>query len=168
MTKQPLLRADKELAAVYQRHSKTVYRLCYMYLQNVADAEDAVQSVFLKLILSKKTFQDTEHEKAWLITTSKNHCNNVLKNWWRVSRVNLEDIPDMIVWDDDRERSKEVFSKLFALPEKYKTVLYLYYFEGYTTKEMASMLHRNESTIRTHLQRGREQLKIDLGGNFYV
>ena len=137
-----------------------------MYLQNVADTEDAVQSVFLKLIDSKKTFQDHEYEKAWLITTAKNHCNNILKNWWRTYRINLDVVPDIPVWDDN-ELSKEVLSKLLTLPKQYKTVLYLYYFEGYTTKEVAKILKRNESTIRTHLQRGREQLKIDLGGVFY-
>jgi len=166
MTDQLLLCANKELAEIYQRHVKTVYRLCYMYLQNVADTEDAVQSVFLKLIHSQKTFQDSEHEKAWLITVAKNQCNNTLKNWWRACRVNLDDVPDIPTWDDN-ELSKEVLSKLLALPKQYKTVLYLYYFEGYATKEIASILKRNESTIRTHLQRGREQLKIDLGGIFY-
>ncbi len=166
MADQSLLYADKELAEIYQRHVKTVYRMCYMYLQNVADTEDAVQSVFLKLVHNQKTFQDSEHEKAWLITVAKNQCKNTLKNWWKACRVNLDDIPDIPTWDNN-ELSKEVFSKLLALPQKYKIVLYLYYFEGYATKEIASILKRNESTIRTHLQRGREQLKIDLGGIFY-
>jgi RNA polymerase sigma factor (sigma-70 family) len=157
--------ADKELIEIYRRHMKTVYRLCYMYLQNIADAEGAVQSIFLKLAHNQKTFNDHGHEKAWLITTAKNHCKNILKSWWRIRRVALNDVSDMPVWEED-ELSREVRSKLFALPERYKTVLYLYYFEGYTTKEIADILKRNESTIRTQLQRGRERLKIDLGGGF--
>ncbi len=147
MANQSSFCADKELAEIYRRHMKTVYRLCYMYLQNVADTEDAVQSVFLKLAHNQKTFNDHEHEKTWLITTAKNHCKNILKNWWKVRRVDLDDVPDMPVWDD-KDLSREVLSKLFALPEHYKTVLYLCYFEGYTTKELADIFTTYERASR--------------------
>ncbi|GGA04985.1 hypothetical protein GCM10008018_58650 [Paenibacillus marchantiophytorum] len=77
MENNSLLRTDKELAELYQRHVDQVYRLCYIYLKNPVDAEDAVQSVFLKLIKSRMVFNDHEHEKAWLIVTTRNYCKDV-------------------------------------------------------------------------------------------
>jgi RNA polymerase sigma-70 factor (ECF subfamily) len=167
MTDNSLLRAEEGLAETYGRHMETVYRLCYIYLQNVADAEDAVQTVFLKLLKAQKKFNDYEHEKAWLITAAKNHCKDVLKSWWRTRRTDLDKLPEAVSWGDNA-LSSDVLSKLLALPGKYKTVLYLHYFEGYGTKELSEMLHCKESTIRTQLARGRVRLKLDLGGNYHA
>ena len=163
MENNSLLHTDKELAELYQRHVDRVYRLCYIYLKNPADAEDAVQSVFLKLIKYQMVFNDREHEKAWLTVTTRNYCKDVLKNWWKSRRIALDDLPEVSSWKGD-EPSGYVLARLLSLPEKYKTVLYLYYFEGYTVKEISEMLGYKESTIQTHLFRGRRRLKIDLGG----
>ena len=171
-------RAEEALAEAYQRHVGTIYGLCFLYLRNAADAEDAVQSVFLKLLRAQKSFCDCGHERAWLIVTAKNHCRNILKHWWRSRRADLRELPeaadreagapisDIRHLTSGRHKSQapgtSALASLLALPEKYKTVLYLHYFAGYTTKELARILKRNESTIRTQLARGRERLKIDL------
>lgn len=160
-----LLRTDKELAELYQRHVEVVYRLCYIYLKNPVDAEDAVQSVFLKLLKVPVIFQDAEHEKAWLTVTTRNHCKDLLKSWWKVRRVDLATLPEIPAWNND-ELSEKVLAKLLALPEKYKTVLYLYYFEEYAIKGIAELLECKESTIQTRLARGRKRLKLDLGGDY--
>ncbi|GIO39623.1 RNA polymerase subunit sigma [Paenibacillus antibioticophila] len=165
MEKNSLLRTDKELAELYQRHVDRVYRLCYIYLKNPVDAEDAVQSVFLKLIKYPKMFNDRDHEKAWLTVTARNHCKDVLKSWWKTRRVALDALPEASSWNGD-EPSRDVLARLLSLPEKYKTVLYLYYFEEYSVKEISEMLGYKESTIQTQLFRGRKRLKIDLGGDF--
>ena len=159
-----LLRASKELTGQYERNADMVYRLCYLYLKNYADVDDAVQSVFLKLIKANVVFHDFEHEKAWLITTTRNYCKNILKSWWKTRRVELEDLQETSYFD--HEDFDEVRQRLLALPEKYKTVLYLHYYEGYLLKEIARILGQNESTIRTRLSRGLERLKIDLEGNY--
>ncbi|NLV86746.1 MAG: RNA polymerase sigma factor [Clostridiales bacterium] len=159
-----LLRTDKELAEMYQRNVNRVYKLCYIYLKNVADAEDAVQSIFLKLLQSQVCFNSHEHEKAWFITTTKNYCKDTLKSWWRQQRVDFETLPDAVSNDEDKQK-KEIIIKLLALPEKYRVVLHLYYLEEYSVKEIATLLGRNESTIRSQLQRGREKLKNEIGGN---
>lgn len=78
-----LLRTDKEIAEIYKRHSKTVYRVCFAYMKNPADTEDAVQDTFFQLIKSGPAFESEEHEKAWLIRTATNICKNVLRHWWR-------------------------------------------------------------------------------------
>lgn len=158
-----LLRTDKELAKLYQRNVNRVYKLCYIYLKNAADAEDAVQSIFLKLLRSNVYFNDYEHEKAWFITTTKNHCKDILKSWWKRKRVDFETLPE-IASQAEYKQEKKIIVKLLALPEKYREVLHLYYFEEYSVKEIAELLKRNESTIRSQLQRGREKLKNDLGG----
>ncbi|XID90343.1 RNA polymerase sigma factor [Paenibacillaceae bacterium WGS1546] len=165
MESNSLLRTDKELAELYQRHADLVYRLCYIYLRNPVDAEDAVQSVFVKLIQSQTVFNDREHEKAWLTVTARNYCKDVLKSWWKTRRVALDALPEVPSWSA-AEPSGKVLARLLSLPEKYKTVLYLYYFEGYSVKEIAELLGYNESTIQTQLSRGRKRLKVDLGGNF--
>jgi len=156
-------RADKELEELYFRHVEMVYRLCFMYVKNTSDAEDAVSTVFLKLIKSRKHFADQEHEKAWLICTARNTCKDLLKHWWRVQRVDLENLPEIPSWDN-QEKAEKVLSALLSLPKKYKTVMYLYYYEGYSVKEMSGILLRKESTLQTQLAKGRDLLKIDLGG----
>lgn len=161
-----LMLEDKNLVKLYQRNVSSVYKMCYIYLKNTADAEDAVQSVFLKFLQAGVSFNDQDHEKAWFITTTRNYCKDVLKSWWRRQRIDLETLPE-IVSQDDTEREKEIIISLMSLPEKYKSVLHLYYLENYSVKEIAELLKINESTIRTRLQRGREKLKIHSGGNYY-
>lgn len=164
MENRSLLRTDGELAAMYERNVNMIYKLCYLYLKNTADAEDAVQSVFLKLLSTNPAFHDLDHEKAWLITTARNHCKDVLKSWWRKCRVDLDTLPEPTIRGSST-RMGEVLESLLKLPEKYKTVLFLYYFEDHSVKEISELLKRKESTIQSQLQRGRERLKIDLGGN---
>ncbi len=158
-------RADKELAELYEAHVDTVYRLCFMYLKNAQDAEDAVSTVFIKLMDSRINFNDNGHVRAWLIRVAGNTCKDTLKHWWKKRRVSLDDLPEVSTWDNG-EQANAVRAALLSLPEKYKTVLYLYYFEGYSVREMSSILGRKESTLQTQLAKGRELLKIDLGGQF--
>lgn len=165
MDNQDLTRTVNEFAEVYERNMDMVYRLCFVLLKNTADADDAVQSVFLKLFKHKKTFYEREHEKAWLIVTTKNTCKDVLKSWWRSRRVDIDALPEKTHWDHD-EQQRDILEKLLRLPEKYRTVLYLYYVEDYSVKEIAKLLDRKESTLQTQLSKGRSRLKIELGGKY--
>ena len=160
-----LFHTDEDFKELYDRNLDTVYRLCYISLRNSDDVEDAVQSIFLKFLKSNKTFKDHGHEKAWFIVTTRNYCRDILRSWWKSQRIDLDALPELTYWDNI-EHSREVLTKLLKLPEKYKTVLYLYYFEEYSIKEISNLLKRKESTIQTQLSRGRDLLKIDLGGNY--
>ncbi|XEC95755.1 RNA polymerase sigma factor [Paenibacillus tarimensis] len=160
-----LLRTDKELADVYQRNVDTIYRLCYLYLKNHSDAEDAVQTTFMKWLNTDKTFTGHEHEKAWLIVTAKNHCKDILKSWWKYRRVSMDPFPEKSYWEQ-HENAGEVLEKLLLLPPKYKEVLYLYYYEEYSIKEISKLLERNESTIQSQLSSGRKRLKMTIGGMY--
>jgi len=155
-----LSRTDKELMDIYNRHAKTVYRICFIYLKNVSDTEDAVQNIFIKLINYEKNFSDCEHEKAWLIVTAQNHCKNLLKHWWRKKRIEIENVPETSYTQE--LPFNNILKDVLSLPHKYKIVLYLFYYEGYKTREIAKMLNIKESTVRSRLRVGRKQLKIKI------
>ena len=150
------LYVDEEIAKIYNRQYNTVYRVCFSFMENSVDAEDMVQETFLKLISSKKQFESEEHEKAWLIVTASNTCKDELRRWKRrmehIKSVFQQE--NVVQQEDDR-----VLEWVIALPVKYKQVIYLYYYEGYRTSEIANMLHCSESTVRNQLLRGRRLLK---------
>ncbi len=154
---------NDNFSEVYERNVDSVYRVCFMHLGEVSDAEDATQSVFLKYLKRKQTFSDEAHEKAWFIVTARNYCRDTLKCWWRKNRSDIEEITDNTLFSDNGDDGT-VLEKLMALPPKYKEVLYLYYYEEYSVKEISKLIKRNESTVRTHLSVGRKKLKILLGG----
>ena len=159
-----LLRTDAEMADIYERNKKTVYRVCFAYMKNAADTEDAVQDAFFQLIRTGAAFENGEHEKAWLIRTAANICKNALRSRWR-RRENIESHENLstgggIAYDG-------VLGAVLALPDRYKTAVYLYYYEGYTTVEIAKMLQKPQSTIRNHLHEARNILRTKLGGDFY-
>ncbi len=164
MVSSSLLRTDEEFAAVYNRNIKRVYQICFLYLKNHHDAEDASQSVFEKYIKLNKIFDNENHEKAWFITVTKNYCKDELRNYWKKNRVDIEKIEEFQSYGDSNNHI--LIDALLDLPSKYKVVLYLYYFEGYSIKEMSRLLHRKESTLRNHLSTGRHLLKIDIGGYY--
>ena len=165
MDKNSLLRTDKEFLELYERNVKRIYRICLMHLKSVEEAEDAVQTVFLKYLKSKKVFRDTEYEKAWFIVTAQNYCRDVFRLlWWRFRPISIDELLETANIEDNKDDYAELMEALLKLPRKYREVLYLFYFEGYSVKEISALLSRNESTIRTQLSKGRERLKIDLGG----
>ena len=145
---------------VYRRNVDTVYRICFLHMRNQQETEDCVQEIFLKFYEKPRTFDSTAHEKAWFIVVAKNHCRDILKSSWRSKRVDFEKIEEPCGWD--RMEFESVFEELVNLPEKYRTALYLYYYEGYSVKEIAKILSSNESTIQTRLAQGRKKLKIEL------
>ena len=159
-----LLRTDREIEEIYERNKKTVYRVCFAYMKNKADTEDAVQDTFFQLIKTGTAFESEEHEKAWLIRTATNICKNVLRNWWR-KRENLDDYENLR--GNENIENDDVFSVVMGLPDKYKTVVYLYYYEGYNSVDISKILDKPQSTIRNHLHEARSVLREKLGGDFH-
>lgn len=155
-----LLRTDKEIAQIYNRHVDTVYYVCYSFMKNKSETEDMVQETFLRLITSGKTFENERHEKAWLIVTASNLCKDSLRKWWRRNE-NIDDHNEL-AWEEDMDNP--VLEAILSLPQEYKTVVYMYYYEGYSTVEIARHLQCPHATVRTRLARARKMLKIVLGG----
>ena len=154
-------RTGQELAELYYRHVDTVWRVCYSFMKNRADTEDMVQETFLRAYDVDKPFQSEEHEKAWLIVTASNLCKDALKRAWRRDEP-LEEHLELIA----PGRDSQVLEAVLVLPERYKAAVYLYYYEGYSLKEIASILGCPQATVRTRLARARKQLKQMLGGDW--
>ena len=150
------IRSQEEVASLYRRHVDMVYQICLMLMGNVPDAEDAVQTVFRKVMEHPKPFRDHEHEKAWLITTARNECKNQLKHWWRTRRES-EEVLNRLAWEQPEDGT--LWETILRLPEKYRLVLYLHYYQGYTALETAEILGKNPSTVRTWLVQARWKLK---------
>ena len=164
MESNSLLRTDREFALVYDRNIRRVYQICFLYLKSHHDAEDASQAIFERYVNSNKCFNDENQEKAWFISVSKNYCKDELKKFWKKKRVDIERIEAIPVHEDTSDYL--LIDALLNLPAKYKVVLYLFYVEGYSVKEISQLLDRNESTLRNHLSAGRRLLKINLGGYY--
>jgi len=160
--KSSLLRTNEELLEMYNRHVDTVYRVCFMYMKNRPDTEDMVQNTFMRLMKDNTVFQSPEHEKAWLIRTAANLCKDYFKHWWskRISINQMEDVAVEQPFDMDSN-----LEKVMALPPKYRTAVYLYYYEGYSTVEIANLLKKKASTIRGWLHAARKLLKMEMEGD---
>lgn len=151
---------DSRVLDCYQTYKDTIYKLAYSYCKDKSQAEDAFQEVFYKFMKRSPQFKTREHEKAWFIRTTINVCKDMLKSKWNNVVVQLEE------WDSDhafQECPGDLFDELreciLALPEKYRVPIHLYYYEEYSVREIAHILHRSESAVQTQLQRGREKIK---------
>lgn len=160
MTKPLSARAEgaslQNIEEIYRRQFDMVYRISFSYLKNSSDTEDASADVFAKLMKKSVTFRNAEHEKAWLIRTTINTCKDYLKHWWH-SRVNIDDCENL--QSNDLFPIDETLKTVMKLPTHYKDVIYLYYYEGYTSKEVAEILRKPHSTIRGHLREARNLLR---------
>lgn len=164
-----LLRANKGNfdIEIYDRNVDTVYRVCFSFMKNHPDTEDMVQEVFIKLLTSGKRFDSPEHEKAWLIVTASNVCRDELRRRTRQpERIDTFPMETLAEQWEAPEDMNLVLEAITDLPEEYKTVIYMYYYEGYGAKEIAGFLQCPHSTIRTRLARARKLLKKMLGGEF--
>ena len=156
--------SQEEMAALYRRHVSMVYQICLMLLKNVPDAEDATQNVFRKVMEQDKPFRDPEHEKAWLIVTARNECRDQLKHWWRRNRESETALLQVSSRQPEDSGLKEL---IWELPKQDRLVLYLYYYQGYTAQEIAELLGKNPSTVRTWLVRARKKLKLRMEAEGY-
>lgn len=139
---------------LYSQYAPMVYRIGILYFKNYAAAEDLVQDVFVKLFTHPAEFNGESHLKAWLITVSRNACRNLKKKQSR-----LVPLPDNLPYAD---KADSCLPELYKLPEKDRLVVYLHYYEGYTSAEIAKMTQSTEMAVRARLKRSRAALKIIL------
>lgn len=147
-----------EFREFYDRQVKRVYRLAMVLMGNISDAEDVTQTIFLKAWEKKPDFRDADHEIAWILTTTRNQCKDIHKSFYRRKRADLENAPEPQV-TLETQMDSEIWEALQSLAEKYRMVLYLYYYEGYSVRELSVILRRRESTLQTQLATGRKQMK---------
>jgi RNA polymerase sigma factor (sigma-70 family) len=156
------LRTDETVVHALKTYGNTIIRLAYSYLHNLSDAEDILQDTLLSLIKNKPVFSSQEHEKAWLMRVAINLCKNKLKSSW----FHTVEIPENLESEGITEEESEVLHAVRNLPLKYREVVHLFYYEGYSTLEISSLLQKKEATIRSLLHRSRKMLKKALKGAY--
>lgn len=143
-----------ELKQTILRNSNTVYRLAYAQMKNTSDADDVYQEVFYRYIRKKPFFENQEHEKAWFIWVTVNCCKTSLKSFWKTKVCELDE-----TFEDTEVEKEDLSFALKKLPKKYSAVLYLFYFEDMSIKEIASALNLKEGNVGVLLSRARQKLK---------
>ena len=150
---------DQQFVPLAQRYMDTIFRIAYSYLRSQADADDVTQDVLIQLYKTETAFESDDHLKHWLIRVTVNRCKNIFRSPWR----RLEDITDYensLTFDAPEHR--ELFDAVMALDKRYRLPVLLYYYEGYSQKEIAGLLSLPEETVRTRLFRARGKLKATL------
>lgn len=140
---------------LFHRYRDDVYRLAVNYTRSLSEAEDICQSVFLKLMEQPELTPGKE--KAWLMQVTANECRDLLRSGWWKRTVPLEN-----AFSVPQNEADETIYLLHKLQPKYRVVLYLHYYEQYTTAEISQLLKIPAGTVSTRLKRARDQLKLML------
>lgn len=156
------MRSEQEINRAIEQYADTVRRLCMIHLKNYADTEDIFQTVFLKYALSSVAFESREHERAWIIRVTINACKDLLKSFFRSRTTSLDTLIDQAA--PTKPEHREVLEAVLSLPQKYRDVIYLHYYEGYSAPQIGQILGKNVNTIYTLLARSRQMLRERLGG----
>ncbi len=152
-----LLRTDNHIDEVISEYSDIVYRIAYANVQVKADADDVFQEVFLLYCRKAPVFESETHRRNWLINVTLKCCKKAKFSSWRKHTAPLDDFPELKTEMPLNEC--ELYSAVRSLPKKYRQVIYLYYYEGFSADEISEILNRNASTVRSQMRRGREKLK---------
>ena len=156
---------QEELAHhLVETYADAILRLSFSYLKNTADAQDVCQTVLVKLLTQPKQFDSPAQERAWVLKVTANQCRDLLKSAWRQKTCCLEACQEPAA---PEAPSGEVWEAVSALPDKYRAVVYLHYYEGYRAEEIGQLLGLPVNTVYTRLARARAQLKKLLEGDSY-
>lgn len=151
---------------MYEKCSKSVYGVCLMYLKNKDDAEEAVSESYVRLMGNAPSFESEAHAKSYLMRTAVNICKNYLKSGWRKHTIQDEDV--LMYMTTPTEQT--VMNEVLSLPPKYRVIIYMHYYAGYSTREIADMMNISQSAVLSRLSRGRNKLRDILteGGFYYA
>lgn len=148
---------DNDIEHILQTYGDMLYRTAYVLLGNPCDVQDALQETLLRYLEKAPVFASRDHEKAWLLRVNANCCKDFLRLRRRHTYIDLEPLRECLPAPE-----RQSLQELYALPAKWKTVLILHYFEGYSVKETADILHLTENAVKKRLQRAREALRLEL------
>lgn len=153
---------EERLGEAIEQYGNEVMRVAYLYLHDKSLAEDISQEVFYRLYYAKKEFENEEHMKAWILRVTINMCKNNLKSFWK-KNVIMSDHSEILSHQEEESQTEEELSEAISkLSFHYKSVIILYYYQGYDTFSIAKMFSTSHSTIRSRLKRAREKLKLDI------
>ena len=156
------MKSEKEAGRAIEQYADMVRRICMIHLKNYEDAEDIFQTVFLKYVLRSEPFDSPEHEKAWIIRVTVNACRDLLKSFFRSRTVSLDQLIEKP--QDMLEDHSDILEAVLELPARFRDVVYLHYYEGYSAPEIGRILKKNTNTVYTLLARARQLLKTRLEG----
>jgi len=146
--------------ALVEKFQGNLYAAAFSVCRSAEDAEDAVQETYLKYHTIHKQFENEQHIRAWLLRVVINQAKNTLRSYWRRNTEPLEDYIDSLRFQAPEDRG--LLEAVMALPEKYRVVIHLFYYEDYSIRDIAGILRLTESTVKTRLSRGRKLLKATL------
>ncbi|WP_373264078.1 RNA polymerase sigma factor [Hungatella hathewayi] len=146
---------NMQAARVLDEYGNSILRLAYSYLHNMSDAEDILQETLIQFLKTGPLLENTSHEKAWLLKVAA----NLSKNRIEYNRIRQTDELEETLAADCREDLSFVWEAVKALPDKYREVIHLFHYEGYSTAQIGKLLNRKEATVRSDLRRGRQKLK---------
>ena len=149
-----------ETQALAEQYRDRLFAAAFQVCGNAADAEDAAQEALLRYHLSDKEFENQEHIRAWLLRVAVNWAKNISRSFWRRNTLPLEEYMETLTFDC--QESREIFREVMALPEKYRLVIHLYYYEDYSLEEIGRILGIRVSNVKVRLSRGRQMLKATL------
>ena len=144
----------QELVEMYKDN---IYAAAFNICKSAADAEDVVQDTFLQYYMTKKEFDDEKHIRYWILRVAINKAKNIQSSFRRKNEMSLEDYVETLTFETPE--SRELFEEVMKLPEKYRVVIHLFYYEDYSVKEIAKILRTTESSVKVRLSRGRAKLK---------
>ena len=144
----------QELVALYQN---SLFAVAFNVCKNAQDAEDIVQDTFIQYYTMEKEFDNEQHIRAWLLRVAINKAKNANHTFWRRNKLSLEDYMETLTFETPQ--SENLFETVMQLPEKYRIVIHLFYYEDYSVREIADILQLNESNVKVRLSRGRSLLK---------
>lgn len=154
MIKNQSIRPEDWLEKIVEQHKVRLFRIAHSMMGQWEDAEDVLQDVLIKLLEKSPSFKSVEHEIAWLIRVTVNLCKDRLRSAWRTTSVPLLDIHS--VEDGEQESLLET---VLSLPPKYRTAIHFFYYEGYSTREIARMTGQTAGAVQQQLARARAMLK---------
>lgn len=158
------MKSEEEICRVIESYADMVRRICFVHLKNRHDTEDVFQIVYMKYLLYSGAFESQEHERAWFARVTINACTDWLRKLSRRKWVPLEFVNEEAAAMEAEEG--ELLEIVLKLPEKYRNVIYLYYYEKYSAVEIAKILGKKENTIYTWLSRAKNMLRQKLGGEW--
>ena len=152
----------KDLDKICEKYGDRLYAAAFNICRQQQDAEDAVQDALLAYYRTDKEFETEEHIKAWLLRVTINAAKSTKRLFWNRNRTSYEEYMDSLIFEEPSDRI--LMDEVLALPEKYRIVIHLFYFEEYKTREIAEILKLSENTVKTRLSNGRKILKTKLEG----
>ena len=145
---------------IVSKYKNNIYAAAFSICANAGDAEDVVQDTLLQYYMTHTNFDNEEHIRAWLLRVAINKALNIQRSFWHRHKVPLEDYMETLSFETPE--SRDLFAEVMKLPEKYRAVVHLFYYEDYSIREISQILKTSESNVKVRLSRARAMLKESL------